>query len=182
MNPSFEAALDARLHWMSVVSFKGITGFDALAQESEEAASCVVSDLAEYEANHFGRYGATVPPLFAEIPELAALYSRVFQSTARKVESERLKLARQQKAIACIKANAWHEILLPTPEELASDLQSGTDVSIEGHYLSYDEDDRVVWVDNPYGVLGSLGEEPTVGLARTFLACVAMGGMFGPEL
>ncbi|RMS43390.1 DSBA oxidoreductase [Pseudomonas ficuserectae] len=50
---------------------------------------------------------------------------------------------------------------------------------MDGHFLDYE--DGIVWMDNPYGVEGCLGGEPTIQLCREFLITIAKGGMYGPE-
>lgn len=69
---------------------------------------------------------------------------------------------------------------LPSPECLSATLYSGDSVTLEGHFLHYE--DGIVWMDNPHGVLGALGREPSVELCRTFLDRLASGRMYGPEL
>tara|TARA_R110001592_G_scaffold47952_5_gene151527 strand:+ start:2745 stop:3008 length:264 start_codon:yes stop_codon:yes gene_type:complete len=74
----------------------------------------------------------------------------------------------------------WESLFLPTPETLSDLLYTGEIVEIDGHVLQYEN--NYVWMDNPYGVEGGLGIEPTIDLCTKFLKRLAEGGMFGPEL
>lgn len=80
----------------------------------------------------------------------------------------------------CVESNDWKALDLPSPEHLSSELYAGKPMQIDGHFLLYKE--GMVWMDNPYGVEGCLGREPTISLCRQFLVRIAMGGMYGPEL
>lgn len=82
-------------------------------------------------------------------------------------------------ALGCIERGDWAALDLPSPEALSADLFAGKSVCVDGYFLDYE--DGVVWMDNPYGVEGCLGNEPTVALCRQFLTRIARGGMYGPE-
>ncbi|HDR8918774.1 TPA: hypothetical protein QDA94_004183 [Burkholderia vietnamiensis] len=81
---------------------------------------------------------------------------------------------------ALIKASAWSDLNLPTPEALTAMLLSGEGTTIEQHFVVYDSDDDVTWYTNPYGVDGALFDRPTVERVRSFLADMARGFAYGP--
>lgn len=185
MHPSFEHALKARLMWMQVRAY-GRLGFHQQAREIAQETYQLVWELALNEAFYPRHYGGTVPPMIADIPRLAALYMKEWHLESRETEAlrEEIEASRRRKqAIAhaedCIERNDWNALCLPTPEVLSEQLYTGEGIRVAGHYLHYDE--GLVWMDNPYGVEGGLGQEPSVKLCRQFLTRVAKGGMYGPE-
>jgi hypothetical protein len=191
MNPAFEEALQTRLLWMQVRSY-GLLGFHHMAEAAAHEAYWRVERLAVNQARcdlpYAHPYGPKCPPLLHDVPRLAALYEHAYRDEASEVEEERKvaaqRLRQQEKtlhALACIGRNEWDALDLPTPEHLSAELYAGEGVRVDGHFLHYDSDDGVVWMDNPYGVEGCLGEEPTVALCRRFLTRIAKGGMYGPE-
>jgi hypothetical protein len=191
MNPAFEEALQARFLWMQVCSY-GLLGFHRMAEASAHEAYGRVEMLAMNQARcnlpYAHPYGARCPLLLRDVPRLAALYEQAYRDEAREVEEERKEAAQRQsqqekqlRALACIERNDWDALDLPTPKHLSAELYAGKGVRVDGHFLHYDSDDGVVWMDNPYGVEGCLGEEPTVALCRRFLTRIARGGMYGPE-
>lgn len=191
MNRAFEEALQARFLWMQVRSY-GLLGFhnmaEAFADEAYWRVERLAMDQARCDLPYAHPYGAQCPPLLRDVPRLAALYEQAYRDEAREVEQEREEATQRQKhrekevhALACIQRNNWDALDLPTPEHLAAELYAGKGVRIDGHFLHYDSGDGVVWMDNPYGVEGCLGEEPTIALCRRFLTRIAKGGMYGPE-
>jgi len=187
MNPAFEEALQARLLWMQVRSC-GSLGLHHLAGLAAHEAYWRVERLAVKQAHGDLPYGAKCPPLLIDVPRLARLYEQAYHDEALVVEEERKEAAQRQRqrdkeqhAKACIERNDWEALDLPTPEHLSAELYAGKGERIDGHFLHYDSDDGIVWMDNPYGVEGCLGEEPTVALCRRFLSRIAKGGMYGPE-
>jgi hypothetical protein len=189
MNPAFEQALQARLLWMQVRSYGGL-GLHRRAGDFAREAYCVVERLAMNQARcvvpYAHPYGAKSPLLLRDVPRLADLYEQAYRDEAREVEDELYAAAQHHRlqenmrhALACIERNDWDALDLPTPEHLSAQLYAGTPMRVDGHFLHYE--DGIVWMDNPYGVEGCLGEEPTLQLCRQFLTRLAKGGMYGPE-
>ncbi|MEE4733669.1 hypothetical protein V2K60_20845 [Pseudomonas alliivorans] len=189
MNSAFEQALKARLLWMQVRCY-GSLGFHRMAGSAARHAYWLVEELAmgqvRCELPYTSTYGARCPTVLNDIPRLADLYEQAWSDEARIVEEERLSsaeqlLEEQSKVYArgCVDRNNWEALDLPSPENLSAELYAGKPARVKGHFLDYE--DGIVWMDNPYGVEGALGEEPTVQLCRQFLTRVAMGGMYGPE-
>ncbi|MFA0921435.1 hypothetical protein ALP73_01119 [Pseudomonas coronafaciens pv. garcae] len=189
MNPAFEQALKARSLWMQVRSY-GSLGFHQMAEESANLAYCTVEMLAMHQARcelpYARPYGAKCPILLSDVPRLAELYEAAYSAETEIVMGERREAEHQQRqqkkklhAIACIERNDWEALDLPSPEHLSAELYAGRSMRVDGHFLDYE--DGVVWIDNPYGVEGCLGEEPTIQLCRQFLTRIAKGGMYGPE-
>ncbi|MFA0999379.1 MULTISPECIES: hypothetical protein [Pseudomonas syringae group] len=189
MNPAFEQALQARLLWMQVRSY-GSLGFHRMAKIAARKAYWLVDALAKDQARcelpYAAPYGAKCPLVLSDVPRLAALYEQSWREEAQIVDEAREKaeerLRREQSkayAIKCIESNDWKALDLPSPEHLSAELYAGRPMRVGGHFLDYE--DGIVWMDNPYGVEGCLGEEPTIQLCRQFLTRVAKGGMYGPE-
>lgn len=189
MNPAFEQALEARLLWMQVRSY-GSLGFHRMAGICAERAYMLVEHLAMSQARcplpWANPYGAVCPPLLSDVPRLADLYVHAWHDEAQLVEEEQEEAAEYQRreqlkahAMACIERNDWDALDLPTPEYLSAELYAGKPMRVDGHFLHYE--DGIVWMDNPYGVEGCLGEDPTIQLCRQFLTRIAKGGMYGPE-
>nr|WP_228857602.1 hypothetical protein [Pseudomonas syringae]QOQ33438.1 hypothetical protein [Pseudomonas syringae pv. actinidiae] len=189
MNPAFESALEARLLWMQVRSY-GSLGFHRMAGASARNAYWLVEKLARTQARcdlpYSNPYGAKCPILLSDVPRLADIYEQAWSDEAQTVDEERAEEAEFQQqeqakafAMACIQRNDWEALDLPTPEHLSAELYAGKPMRVDGHFLDYE--DGVVWMDNPYGVEGCLGEEPTIQICREFLVTVAKGGMYGPE-
>ncbi|APQ05713.1 hypothetical protein V2K54_09700 [Pseudomonas alliivorans] len=189
MNPAFERALEARLLWMQVRCY-GSLGFHRLAGISARKAYCIVEYLAMDQARcdlpYASPYGSLCPTVLKDVPKLASLYEEAWIYEKRFVEEEReaadQRLRMEQSktyANTCIERNDWSALDLPSPEHLSAELYAGKPMRVSGHFLDYE--DGIVWMDNPYGVEGCLGEEPTVALCRQFLTRVARGGMYGPE-
>ena len=80
----------------------------------------------------------------------------------------------------CDNSPDWEALHLPTPDALSKQLYTGALVEVDGHVLHYYQ--GYVWMDNPYGVEGGLGTEPTIELCTRFLTRLAEGGIFGPVL
>lgn len=190
MNESFEMALSARLLWMQKRCMEFI-GFTQEAERFQDSALNLVCELASNEAHtveEFQHYGALVPQLLTDVPELCQEYESTYQSWMADFaeweaedDARRREREREVRAQDCIAREAWEELDLPTPAELSALLLAGESIRIEGHFLQYDSTDGCTWMDNPYGVPGALGGLPTPKLARDFLVRVAKGGMFGPE-
>ncbi|MFI8556319.1 hypothetical protein [Pseudomonas putida] len=190
MNEAFECALSARLHWMEKRYLETL-GFLTQAQAAHEQSLALVCQLAGNEAHTVEssqHYGATIPLILSDVPELAQEYRETYDYWIAEFEeweaeeaARRKKKERELQAQDCIAREAWEEMGLPTPGELAAHLLTGESIRIEGHFLQYDRSDGYTWMDNPYGVPGALGGRPTPELARDFLVTVATGGMYGPE-
>jgi len=75
MNRAFETALAARFLWMDVVCLNGIGGFDKEVEVAVQAAYAAVRHLVLDAGQH---YGANVPLLLRDVPELAAQYAQVY--------------------------------------------------------------------------------------------------------
>lgn len=189
MNAAFEQALEARLLWMQVRSY-GSLGFHRMAGVYAERAYILVEQLAIGQARCVlpwaNPYGAACPLMLSDVPRLAFIYESVWREEALLVDQEQEEAAECQRraqnrahAVACIERNDWEALDLPTPEHLSAELYAGKPMRVDGHFLHYE--DGVVWMDNPYGVEGCLGEDPTVQLCRQFLMRIAKGGMYGPE-
>lgn len=190
MNEAFERALSARLHWMEKRYLENL-GFLSLAQAAEEQSLSLVCELAGNEAHTVEasqHYGATIPLLLSDVPELSQEYRETYDfwkaeldEWEAEAEASRKQKERELRVKECIARDAWEELGLPTPEELAAHLLTGESIRVEGHFLQYDQSDGYTWMDNPYGVPGALGGRPTPQMARSFLVTVAKGGMYGPE-
>lgn len=190
MNEAFECALSARLLWMEKRYLESL-GFLTLAQAAQEQSLLLVCELAGNEAHTVEAsqyYGATIPLLLSDVPELSQEYRETYDYWEVEIEeweaeedARRRKRERELKAQDCIAREAWEELDLPSPAELSAHLLTGESIRIEGHFLQYDRSDGYTWMDNPYGVPGALGGRPTPELAREFLVTVAKGGMYGPE-
>ncbi|MEB0221363.1 hypothetical protein [Pseudomonas sp. AB12(2023)] len=185
MNPAFEHALEARLLWMQVRSY-GSLGFHGKAGFFARKAYKLIEELAVAEVRRAVGYGASCPIILSDVPRLVSLYKQAWTDETEVVEQE-LEEAKQcsrreqatAHALCCIERNDWKALDLPSPEHLSAELYSGRPMRVDGHFLDYE--DGVVWMDNPYGVEGCLGEEPTIQLCRQFLVRIAKGGMYGPE-
>lgn len=189
MNTAFEMALEARLIWLQVRSY-GALGLHHAAGCLAQDAYAIVEQLAENQARcelpYASPYGAICPLVLRDVSRLAELYEQAWNQGLMLVEEERQEMAerlRRKQFLAraedCIARNDWTSLDLPSPEHLSAELYAGKVMRIEGHTLDFDE--GVVWMDNPYGVPGCLGDEPTVQLCRQFLIRIAKGGMYGPE-
>ncbi|BCS46646.1 MULTISPECIES: hypothetical protein [Pseudomonas syringae group genomosp. 2] len=192
MNPAFEQALQARLLWLQVRSY-GSLGFHQMARDAAHKAYWLVEELAMTQARceipfatYAYPYGAKCPIILSDVPRLADLYEQAWSHEAGVIEEEREEAAEQLRreqskayAIKCIERNDWKALDLPSPEHLSEELYAGRPMRVDGHFLDYE--DGIVWMDNPYGVEGCLGEEPTIQLCRQFLTRIAKGGMYGPE-
>lgn len=189
MNPAFEQALKARLLWMQVRCY-GSLGFHRMAGRAARQACWLVEELAMDQARcelpYASPYGSGCPTVLNDIPRLVGVYEQTWSEEKLIVEEERLVAAeknreKQSKVYArgCVERNDWEALDLPSPEHLSAELYAGKPVRVSGHFLDYE--DGIVWMDNPYGVEGCLGEEPTLHLCREFLTRIAMGGMYGPE-
>jgi hypothetical protein len=80
MNPSFEAALAARLLWIDVRCFEGIRGLENEMEAAVNAAYAAVDQLAVSETWGVQRYGENVPPLLRDVPQLAERYKETFKA------------------------------------------------------------------------------------------------------
>lgn len=79
MNRAFEAALAARWLWTDVRCLESIGGLECEVKSAIQAAFAAVEDLACYETGRVvPRYGANVPPLLLDVPELAEHYKRTY--------------------------------------------------------------------------------------------------------
>ena len=185
MNPAFEQALQARLLWMQVRSY-GSLGLHREAGIFARKACWLVESLGVDQAHRGLPYGADCPVLLSDVHRLAFLYESAWSYETQIIEEEREEAAEYQRseqlkahAQACIERNDWEALDLPTPEHLSAELYAGKPMRVDGHFLHYE--DGFVWMDNPYGVEGCLGEDPTIQLCRKFLTRIAKGGMYGPE-
>lgn len=186
MKTAFEHALEARLLWMQVRSY-GALGYHRLAKASAREAYRVVEMLAMHEARSTSpRYSKNCPMMFSDVSKLACLYEHAWRDEVQEIEDEREEEAEYLRyeqakahALSCIAREDWEALELPSPELLSAELYAGKPMRVDGHFLDYE--DGIVWMDNPYGVEGCLGEEPTIQLCREFLITIAKGGMYGPE-
>lgn len=196
MNPAFERSLEARLLWMQVRSY-GSLGLHREAGILARKAYWLVECLGADQARRGSPYGADCPVLLSDVDRLAFLYVSAWSYETQNIEEEREeeaeylewqrekaeeKIKQEQlelHAASCIERNDWEALDLPTPEHLSAELYAGKPVRIDGHFLHYE--DGIIWMDNPYGVEGCLGEDPTIQLCRQFLTRIAKGGMYGPE-
>lgn len=122
MNRAFEAALAARLLWLNVRCFEGIDGLDTEVEAATQAAYDAVHELALDEVITWQHYGANVPPLLRDVPQLAEHYTRTYElyrdGFAVDLEEERQRLEHEQNMQAL--ANTYAEI----ERELVADCQS----------------------------------------------------------
>lgn len=192
MHEAFEAAFNARLKWMTVQSLRQITGFAALEHMAIQESCAIVETLVyaeAYELHTCGvKYGAQVPPMIADIPELTQAYKDSYQCERRAFEQERAdseerkaQARRQAHALECISRGAWDELGMPTPAHFVSELLAGRRLRIDGYCLDYDSSDDVTYFDNPYGVTCGFHGEPNESMAKKFMTRIASGGMYGPE-
>lgn len=200
MNPAFEKALEARLLWMQVRSY-GSLGFHRQAGIFAQQAYWIVHNLAINQARCeppcVAEYGAQCPTILSDVSRLVDVYKYAWFDELEIIEdelheatqnlewqreeaAERIRQAQlEQHAKSCIERNDWEALDLPTPEHLSAELYAGKPMRVGGHFLDYE--DGIIWMDNPYGVEGCLGEDPTILLCRQFLTRIAKGGMYGPE-
>lgn len=88
MNRAFEEALAARWLWTNVRCLESIGGLDFEVASAINAAFAAVESLVYYETGRVAPfYGANVPPLLLDVPELAAHYKRAYEET---LEAERV--------------------------------------------------------------------------------------------
>lgn len=87
MNRSFEAALAARWLWMDVRWLESIGGLEREVEAAILTAYAAVDEMAEGETWGEPRYGANIPPLLLDVPQLAARYKMAFESC---LEAERV--------------------------------------------------------------------------------------------
>jgi hypothetical protein len=80
MNRAFEAALAARWLWMDVRCLESIGGLESEVEAAVQAAYAAVEQLAAGETFGFPRYGANVPPLLLDVPQLAEHYKLAYES------------------------------------------------------------------------------------------------------
>lgn len=188
MNNAFESALKARLLWMEVRYCEHILHFGSAANAAYKARQ-IAADLATKQAHlpiELARYGSSIPPMFNDVEELAEEYANHYDYAVRLLDDQREQEAEARaEALAlayaqeCIDSENWAALSLPDPAELSRHLYTGKSITVAQHFIQYDK--GYVWMDNPYGVEGGLGEEPTIELCRSFLETVATGGMYGPE-
>lgn len=79
MNHAFEAALAARLLWIEVRCFEGIGGMEKEVEAAARTAFDKVHELALDEVITWQHYGANIPPLLRDVPQLAEHYTRVYE-------------------------------------------------------------------------------------------------------
>jgi hypothetical protein len=171
----FSLALYARTMWGLAQTACDI-GSDEYKYCAMEAR-CAASDAGEYYA------GVSVPALLSDVPYLrnTFLIAANAEIALREElqEAERNSVNRWQ-TNALIKANAWSDLGLPTPEELTATLVAGGRTTINGHFVVYDESNGLTWCTNPYGVDVVLFKRPTVKAVRSFLADMARNVSYGP--
>jgi hypothetical protein len=92
MNPSFEAALTARLLWIDVICLGGIEGVEEAVTAAVQAACEAVNDLAACEVFGRSHYGPNVPLLLQDVPQLAMHYLTTYESYIELSEQELLDM------------------------------------------------------------------------------------------
>lgn len=96
-------------------------------------------------------------------------------------QRERIEAEKSKQIEAKIRAGDWRSLGLPTPPELAAQLQRARPApQIHGHTLFWDAEDGVVWFTNPYGQDGILARRPDdLPVLTGFLANMARGVEYG---
>jgi hypothetical protein len=200
MNQAFALALEARLTWMQVRSY-GSLGFHRQAGLLATKTYRIVRRLAIQQARSVPHdsslHGPACPALISDVPRLAEIYEYAWSDEHELIddelnqEAQYLEWQREQAlekaqaeerrvfAQSCIERNDWDALKLPSPEHLSSELYAGKTMEVDQHSLVYEHD--IVWMTNPYGVDGILGNHPTVELCREFLTTIGEGEMYGPE-
>lgn len=170
----FALALEVRCRWaLTRVYDEGVTHLrccDAL-ERAVDALTRAAGD-------------APCPLMLADIPVLAEAYAEGVQGWAdwrAEQEAERMAEAAEEAERARVEAllarNDWAALHLPTPEALTERLLAGAVQTVCEHHLHYEDD--VLWVTNPYGVDGALGNAPDVVQMRGFLANMARQVTYG---
>lgn len=167
-----------------------------VACDEGSAEFVYLTDEAVAVASYAGLIGAgapeetlIVPPLLDDVPELQSAFLDNAGDMRAQIEVAEREFAEQQQRRAeqarvkeLIKANAWAELHLPTPEELTATLSTGEAVNIECHSVVYDSDDNLTWYTNPYGIDGVLfNGPPSIAGVRRFLTDMARGVDYGPS-
>lgn len=200
MNESFELCLSARLEWVGAVVWQSFRETTMMAATARQQAFQTLDRLAALEAYRSDPvYGARVPPLLVDTPELANHYHAAFVQIREFVEEliaeedqrraqelleadiEQRCQARLAQDLITMKEGRWDELNLPFPAEFLQRLIAGESVDVEGHTFSFDEADDITWFDNPYAVPGGFSGAPTMELCTRILRHIGGGGMYGPE-
>jgi len=182
----FGLSLRARILW----------SLSRVTCDAGSAEFVYLSDEAVAVAGYAGLVGAgspddilTVPALLDDVPELRSAFlddaenmRAQIEAAEREFEEQQQRRAEQARVKELIKANAWAELHLPTPEELTATLSAGESVTIECHSVVYDSEDNLTWYTNPYGIDGVLFNGlPSVAGVRRFLTDMARGVDYGPS-
>jgi hypothetical protein len=183
---TFGLSLRARTLW----------SLSRVACDAGSAEFVYLTDEAVAVADYAGLVGAgspgddlIVPALLDDVPELRSAFlggaenmRAQIEAADRELEDQQRQRAEQARVKELIKADAWAELHLPTPEELTATLSTGEAVTIECHSVVYDRDDNLTWYTNPYGIDGVLFNGlPTVAGVRRFLTDMARGVDYGPS-
>lgn len=188
----FSLTLEARVQWALATYacdpqvFGDYTDYGAKMELAEELAQKV----------GWTYPNAQIPHLFLDVPYLRDIFERAAEfmrgemaefEADREAEQQRSECEAErqrecQRVSALIKANAWAELDLPSPEGLTGTLLVGDGATVNGHFVVYDSDDDMTWYTNPYGIDGVLSSgRPTVADVRRFLADMAHGVEYGPS-
>lgn len=199
MHDAFARCLNARLSWLTYRVLCTLPGGAEEAKRWKEDALFEVFEVAESEAwASQPRYGKCVPPLFADVEELAADYRKYFDMTVierdqhaelegrlraefeLKQEQEIIKAAETERVDRLIQSGRWDELGLPTPQQMFTELMEGKGQHVESHFVDFDAEDGLTYLDNPYGVTLGLCGVPDLNVCARFLANMARGHVYGP--
>ncbi len=183
---TFGLSLRARTLW----------SLSRVACDAGSAEFVYLTDEAVAVADYAGLVGAgspgddlIVPALLDDVPELRSAFlggaenmRAQIEAADRELEDQQRQRAEQARVKELIKADAWAELHLPTPEELTATLSTGEAVTIECHSVVSARDDNLTWYTNPYGIDGALFNGlPTVAGVRRCLTDMARGVDYGPS-
>jgi hypothetical protein len=175
----FSLALEARVQWaLAICACRSAEEANTRKRFAEKAA----------QAAAFDNFAEPVPHLLADVPFLREAFEAVAavmlseadewrRSDAQSGEARRA--VEQARVEACVVSGDWSALDLPTPEALTVELLSEKSADVDGRLVSYDAENGVVWITNPYGIDGMVCKVPTVDTMRVFLSNIARGNEYG---
>jgi hypothetical protein len=184
INPwqSIVNAIDARVAYARAEIYLGdmrkLEGSIPIDDEHVVSALIFAAEASESQSEN-----ASMPGLLDEIPLLRARFTeavrwrqRYRREMAYEARARRERRRRRYMAYRC----DWTGLEYPTPQEALTALMAGNTIEANGHRISWDDDDQVVWCTNPYGVDTLVcSRNPTVVDMRRFLRDMAYGRTYG---
>lgn len=199
MRDAFDRCLEARFDWLNIRVLLVLPGCQEEAEHLKNNVFAEVFKIAENEAwSPNPRYGASTPPLFADVEELSSSYRKYFElaSVERnlhaelearlqaefelKQDQEIIKAADAERIGRLVQSERWEELGLPSPQALLEQLMTGEGLRVQDNFVDYDAEDGVTYVDNPYSVTVGLCGVPDLDTCLRFLTGVAHGNVLGP--